>query len=143
MTPSRAFLAALLSAVSLAACAVAPAATNPRASAGDLITAQEIQRSGARTAWQVLERQPGLLRMGAGAAGRTSASSHRASPEAPGAGEPLLIVDGARMENLDVLRDIPAESIQSIEVLDGVNAPTYPGAAHGVVIVRTAPQVLP
>ena len=139
MTPFRAALSILVTAASLAACTVAPAATRPHPAGGDLVTAEQIQRSGARTAWQVLERRPGLLRTGTGVGGRT----FRSNPGAPGSGTPLLIVDGVRMVDLDVLRSIPAESIRSIELLNSVDAPTYPGAAHGVIIVRTAPRAAP
>lgn len=136
MTSVQRLLSALACAGALAACAVAPAPTGPQPSKGRLITAEQIQRSGARTAWDVLERQPGLLRMGAG-----YATSYRAVPGGPSSGEPLLLVDGARMTDLGALRQIPAESVQSIEYLSAVNAPTIrgPGSANGVIIVRTAP----
>lgn len=124
-------LPVLLCACSLAACAVAPAPSPLQPSGGHLVTAEEIHRSGARTAWEVLERRPGLLR-----AGRLGAA-----PLSPRGG-PLLVVDGARMTDLAALRQIPAGSIRSIEVLSGVAAPTLgPGSADGVIVIRTAPPL--
>lgn len=143
MTPVLRIVSAALCAGTLAACAVAPALHAPRASMGRLVTAEQIRQSGAQTAWQVLERRPGLLRIGTTAGGLATASSRRAGPYTGLRGEPLLVVDGVRMTSLEVLRQIPAESVRSIEFLDGVNAPMYSGSANGVLVVRTAPPTLP
>lgn len=136
-------LPSLLCAASLAACTPAPlpAPGEPQPSRGRLVTAEEIRRSGARTAWQVLERQPALLRTGLTAEGRVTARSGRGRAGPPSSGEPMLVVDGAHMTDLDVLRSIPAESIRSMEFLSGVAAPLFrgPGSENGVIVVRTAP----
>ncbi|HEV2150359.1 MAG TPA: TonB-dependent receptor plug domain-containing protein [Longimicrobiaceae bacterium] len=139
MSPSHQSLHVLLCAGFLASCAVAPARDALQPSRGHVISGEEIRRSGARTAWQLLERGGGPLRTGIGGAGQLSASSYRTIHGTASSSEPLLVVDGARMLNLDVLRQIPAETVQSIEFLSGVHSHAYAGGANGVIVVRTAP----
>ncbi|HEX2217655.1 MAG TPA: TonB-dependent receptor plug domain-containing protein [Gemmatimonadales bacterium] len=143
MNTLQRILATLLFATPLTACTLTPAAIDPQPSGGRAITADQIRQSGARTAWQVLERQPGLLRIGTNLAGQVSASSYRAVPGTAASGAPLLVVDGVETVDLGMLRQIPAERVQSMVFFNGSSAPGYhgPRGANGVLVVRTAPPV--
>ncbi|HEX2187389.1 MAG TPA: Plug domain-containing protein [Longimicrobiaceae bacterium] len=140
-SPSSPF--ALLLGGFLAACTLAPLSTpaDGPVAGGRVVTAEQIRESGARTAWQALERQPGLLRTGTAGGGRVTARGSRAVPGTLAAREPLLVLDGARMADMGILRDVPAESVQSIRVLGAIEGTALHGAAggNGVVEVRTGP----
>jgi TonB-dependent SusC/RagA subfamily outer membrane receptor len=51
----------------------------------------------------------------------------------------LLVVDEIRMQNLNSLKDIRADAVESMQMLSGAEAtPIYgTGASNGVLVVRT------
>lgn len=140
----------LLCAIPLCLCAcggmrVPPAGQPTRGTGGRIVTRAEIERSGARSAWDALRvTLPGLsLResrigtpLGIGRHGR--ASIYLSS-------EPLVIVDFVRVTDIRLLRDIGADDVMSIELLNGIDATTYHGtnAGSGVILVRTRGTFLP
>jgi len=104
-----------------------------------LITQQQIERSGARTAWEALKRlapqftfretrngQPG----GLGRRGRSSILLSDA---------PLVFVDGAELADFRSLNQIPASTLLSIEILNGIEGTSYYGsnAVSGVILFKT------
>lgn len=57
-------------------------------------------------------------------------------------GEPIVVVDGVRMAGglgfvLDVLKQIPADDVKTIEILRGTTAAFLYGSADGAIIVET------
>jgi outer membrane cobalamin receptor len=105
-----------------------------------MITAEAIEQSGARNAWEVLERgeagvvarddyngQPTQLRSRRGKSSILLKNSDR----------PIVVVDGARYGRIDVLREIPANSIALIRILNGIEATSALGtnAGGGAVFV--------
>ena len=104
-----------------------------------LITAEQIEKSGAHTAWQVLKQQAPMLTMREDRNGRpVSIGRHgRASfllDEAP-----IVLLDGVRVPDFHSLDAIDAQSIFTILIYDGVEGTTYYGtdAVSGVILIRT------
>ena len=135
----KALTASLL--VALASCGPAVNQNdNTRAAPGTfLITAEQIEKSGAHTAWQVLKQHAPMLTMREDRNGRpVSIGRHgRASfllDEAP-----IILLDGVRVPDFHSLDAIDAQSIFTILIYDGVEGTTYYGtdAVSGVILIRT------
>jgi outer membrane cobalamin receptor len=104
-----------------------------------LITEGMIARSGGQNAWEVLKREAPQLtyredRNGQpahlGRRGRSSLVLHEA---------PKLFVDGVEVADLRSLQQIPASTLLSIEILNGLDGTMYYGtnASTGVILVHT------
>lgn len=108
-------------------------------SATRLVTASQIERSGARTAWEALRATlPGLslreTRVGTPVSiGRRGRSSLYLSSS------PIVLVDFVRISDLGLLRDIAAGDVLTIELINGIDASTYFGtnAGSGAILIRT------
>lgn len=131
--------ALLLSAAACSSMRPAPAGQMSHGSGTRFVTAAEIQKSGARSAWDALRATlPGLsLRetrvgtpIGIGRRGRSSIYLSSA---------PIVLVDFVRVSDVGVLRDIDAKDVLSIELVNGIDATTYFGtnAGSGAILVRT------
>src|SRR5712691_7722555 len=113
----------------LAACRTFhPMRVSPR-NDGDriLITEEMIARSGGQNAWEVLKREAPQLSYGedrngqpaqVGRRGRSSLVLHEA---------PKLFVDGVEVVDFRSLQQIPASTLFSIEILNGLDGTTYYG----------------
>ncbi len=102
-----------------------------------VVTAEQIEESGAANAAEALESVPGFHSLDYGNAGSVRTPSLRGASS----GQVLVIVDGTRLNdarqgNVD-LAQIPAESIERIEVLKGGASSLYGADAVGGVIVIT------
>ena len=122
--------------VSVTAESWSPAALAPGGSVV-VVTAAEIEESGAKNAAEALASVPGFHSLDYGNPGSVRAPSLRGASS----GQVLVIVDGvrrndARWGGVD-LGDIPAESIERIEVLKGGASSLYGADAVGGVIVIT------
>jgi hypothetical protein len=99
----------------LAGCATTPAVRSSGYRPGRLLTAEEIQQNGGRTAWEVLQRSGIPLNFDEDQVeGPSQISLRRRGTSRSGA---LLIVDGAATRDLAILRELHAETIQSIRVI--------------------------
>lgn len=103
-----------------------------------LITRADIERTGAVNGWDALKRAGSYLNLGERRSGEIRASergrsSFLLSPQL------LLIVDEIVMNDLNILRDIPADNIEWIRVMSGSEATRSYGtpASNGVLVVRT------
>ena len=105
---------------------------------GTIITRERIAASGARTAWDALRRTvPNLqLRESRGKAARIQRRG-RASIYLDD--QVRVILDHVRVEDVQVLQQIAATDILTIQVLNGMDATTYYGATStsGVIIITT------
>jgi outer membrane cobalamin receptor len=112
---------------------------DPFTSAGRLITAAAIERSGARNGWEALRTAGTHMRLREDARGNPSSVTARGHSSIELSPNPLLLVDGAHIDSFDYLRDIPAYSIESIRILDGTEGTRYfgTGAGNGVILVST------
>jgi hypothetical protein len=104
-----------------------------RSSASNVLAAQEIGRTGERSAWAVVERlRPGFIVVATAWSGGGRSTFYMDSAR-------VVYVDGARAGGLEQLRWIRAEAVQQIERLDGPAATTRFGADHaaGALMVTT------
>jgi hypothetical protein len=107
-----------------AACASRGAAAPPPA--GDGITAAEIEKIPAASAFDVIQRlRPEFLRSRARIPGGTAES-----------GAPLVYVDGIRAGGLDVLRTIAARDVHEIRRLSAPDATTRYGPGHSSGVIE-------
>ena len=128
--------------VAIAAChagRMAPSLNDPLA--GDYITASAIAHSDARNAWEVLQRN-GRFTLDESVSGEpVRVASHRGKSSIiiANSDTPLIYVDGAKLLDFRVLRQITAESIESIRILSGIEGTTYYGtnAGAGVIVIKT------
>lgn len=132
-------LVSLLVAAPLAACTPLRPGSGMGAPEGKLITVADIERSGARTAWEVLQWSGTHLLLEETQDGDPLRITSRGQASLNLDERPLIVVDGARTRDVRVLWSIPARAIASMRVLTGVLATRYhgTGAGGGAVEVRT------
>lgn len=111
---------------------------------GRIITEEMIASYRVTTAWEVL-RITGLYRMsrdaGPGRPVEIKSRRGRTSLVLYGSDIPRVILDGARISDPRVLRDIPAASIAWIQLLNGMDGTVQEGTNSGagvIVIVSKA-----
>jgi outer membrane cobalamin receptor len=132
----------------LAACAACAAHGPARpgevgeAAHGRVITQEEIARSGAVTAWDVLKGSKAGFRAWESTNGeplRLRTRRGRSSMIDPESDSPLIVVDGVRLADLRPLAQLQAAAIRRIRILDGIDGTVYEGtnAGSGVVIIQT------
>lgn len=112
-------------------------ALDDRSTTERLITQEEIAASGARTAWDVLRRYAGKLTSGReGSPGRLEGRGKSSIYLNDG---PIVFVDGVRVPDARNLQYVPAQDIESIRIISGIQGTTYYGtnAGNGVILVQT------
>lgn len=106
--------------------------------AGRFITEEMIATYPASNAWEVL-RHTGLYRMSRDAVtGRPDEIKSRRGGTSfllYGSDIPRIIVDGARITDLRVLRDIPSGSIAWIQLLNGMDGTIQEGTNSGAGVI--------
>jgi len=127
--------------VALAGCGPATHRTADAAAAPGtfLITAEQIQKSGATTAWQVLKQRAPMLTLREDRNGRPQSMGRRGRSSFVLDEAPIVMVDGVRVPDFHALETIDARSINSIVIYDGVEGTTYygTGAAGGVIVITS------
>lgn len=101
-----------------------------------VITAEDIERSGAKTAYEIIERQVGFTNNAYGPGGREfGGSSSRTVLRGLDKGT-LVMVNGApiNLMNYNSSEGIPVESIEKIEIVRGAQSVLYGAEATGGVI---------
>jgi vitamin B12 transporter len=98
---------------------------------------EQIERSGARTAGDVVGRAAGVVLRQSGVGGAQTASIRGSAPDAV-----LVLVDGVALNDPVTgeadLSTVPAHDVQSVTVLPGAQAARYgPRAEAGVVLIET------
>jgi outer membrane cobalamin receptor len=113
--------------------------SRPAGNDGDriLITEETIARSGGQTAWEVLKKEAPQLTYGERRDGRPSKLERRGTASFVLNDSPLLFVDGVQVIDIQRLQTIPASTLHSIEVLNGLDGTTYYGsnAVSGVILI--------
>jgi hypothetical protein len=136
-TPSRAVPVA---AVILAAGCAAEVVPRPQAGPveGRLITAEQIEHTGARNAWDALVRAHVHLGFYETRTGQPVRLSRRGTRSLRSSSEPLVIVNGTRTEGLRLLHDITAADIASIRLLGAIDATRRygTGAGGGAILIE-------
>ncbi len=108
-------------------------------SRGRLITAEQIERSGGRTAWEVLQREAPMLTLRENRNGEPSSMGRRGRSSIYLDDAPVIVLDGIKVGDWRSLDQIPASQILSIFILTGIEGTTYYGtnAVSGVIVIRT------
>ncbi|HEV2749395.1 MAG TPA: Plug domain-containing protein [Gemmatimonadales bacterium] len=103
------------------------------------ITADQIERSGSTTAWEALRKLVPQLTYGEKKSGQPSKLERRGQSSLLLSDAPLVFLDGVRMPDFRNLQQLSASTIESIEVLNGIDGTTYYGsnAVSGVILIRT------
>ena len=131
---------ALVGPLAWAGCAGATAgvvaAPSPRSSS--LITQETIAGSGAKTAWDALKRTVPYVRLRE-SKGRPARMTRRGPASIYLDDQVRLMVDNVRVYDVQVLDQIPASDVLTIEVLSGLDATTRYGGAStaGIIIIHT------
>ena len=104
-----------------------------------LITAEQIEKSGAQTAWQALKRGAPMLTLQEDRNGRPQSMGRRGRSSFLLDEAPLVMLDGVRVPDFHALDAIDAQSILTILIYDGVEGTTYYGtdAVSGVIVIKT------
>src|SRR6266536_2067619 len=105
-------------------------------------SAEEIEKSGAPNAWDFLRHNARRYDFGEDRYGNPRSIKTRrgvSTISMNGSDTPMIIIDGAHIIDLVVLRDLSSDSIQSIELLSGINGTAAHGtnAAAGVIYIHT------
>lgn len=105
----------------------------------DLITEEQIVASGARTAWEALRRTAPYLNMSERGDGEPAVMRRRGKSSILLNDAPIIMLDGIRMVDFRNLELIPANTIDHMVVIRGIDATTYYGtnAVAGVVLIKT------
>ena len=112
---------------------------SPRQGSGQYVTAEEIRRTGASTAWEALKFTVRTHRFNDYRGIPVRIHSDRGQGSLVLREDPLVFLDGIRLTDITVLRMIPANNLFSIEVLTGPDATTRYGtsAVAGVILLET------
>jgi outer membrane cobalamin receptor len=134
---------ALAVALSLSACAHNTASTahehSDNSDGRRVVTADAIERTGARTAWEALQRTVPFFTFKENNGGGAGRIEHRGRSSVMLRDQPLIIMDGVELNDFTSLGVMPAGDIEQIEVLTGIDATTYygTGATKGVIRITT------
>jgi len=106
---------------------------------GQVITAEQIQRTGASTAWQALKYTVKTHQFVDSYGQPARIYSDRGVGSMVLREEPLIFVDRARLSDIMLLRQMPAHQIHHVRVLNGNDGTTYFGtsATAGVILIET------
>jgi outer membrane cobalamin receptor len=139
-----------IAALSLCACAHSTAANPREASAPgkQIITADEIAKSGLNNAWDLLRKRALGYDFSEDRYGRPRAirtRRGRTSISVRDGDAPLVIIDGARVTDVGALRDLSTDAIDSIELLNGISGTASQGtnASAGVIYIHTREASVP
>ncbi|MFL5487898.1 MAG: TonB-dependent receptor plug domain-containing protein [Gemmatimonadaceae bacterium] len=108
----------------------------------DFIGPEEISRSASTNAWDLMRsriRQYDFAEDRYGRPRTIRTKRGRSTIAVADSDTPLVVVDGARLVDFGVLRDLPTGAIASIELLSGINGTSAHGtnAAAGVIYIHT------
>lgn len=123
--------------VSMAGCATAPSA-KPGDVPGRIITEEMIDGYSVSNAWEVLRKSGRYLTSrddGPGSGTAIRSKRGRTSLLLTASDIPRVVVDGAILTDLRLLRDIPASSIAWIQLLDGMQGTLYRGTNSGAGVI--------
>jgi outer membrane cobalamin receptor len=106
---------------------------------GRLITAEQIERSGSKNAWEVLKHEAPMLTLEEDRNGNPVRIHWHGRSSIYLEDAPVVVLDGVRSADWKVLSQIPAGQIQTINIMSGIEGTTYYGtnAASGVIEIHT------
>ena len=137
--PPASLVVTVSAAVSLSACAGRQYRPADSRAGVQVITAEQIARSGASTAWDVLKREAPTLTLRDTRGGRPASAGRRGRSSIVLQDAPLVVLDGVRLTDFRALDGIPAVTILLISIYTGIEGTTYYGtnAVSGVIVIQT------
>jgi len=138
-SPPASLVVTVSAAVSLSACAGRQYRPADSRAGVQVITAEQIARSGASTAWDVLKREAPTLTLRDTRGGRPASAGRRGRSSIVLQDAPLVVLDGVRLTDFRALDGIPAVTILMISIYTGIEGTTYYGtnAVSGVIVIQT------
>src|SRR5881392_3835833 len=132
--PPASLVVTVSAAVSLSACAGRQYRPADSRAGVQVITAEQIARSGASTAWDVLKREAPTLTLRDTRGGRPASAGRRGRSSIVLQDAPLVVLDGVRLTDFRALDGIPAATILTISIYNGIEGTTFYGtnAVSGV-----------
>jgi outer membrane cobalamin receptor len=100
---------------------------------GQIVTEEEIAKSGARTVWEVLQVTVHNITFNRGQPTRITRRGRSSVVLDDG---PRILMDGVALTDYTVLARMPASDVQSIEVLGAIEATTLYGTNHSGGVIR-------
>jgi outer membrane cobalamin receptor len=137
----RVVVVVVLTSIALTACrSIRPGHASTQGDTDRIVITQAmIERSGGQTAWEVLRREVPQLTFSENRNGQATAMTRRGRSSLVLNDSPMVIIDGARSQDMKALQSLPASALMRIEVLSGQEGTTYYGtdAVGGVIIIKT------
>ncbi|MGI9627810.1 MAG: TonB-dependent receptor plug domain-containing protein [Longimicrobiales bacterium] len=128
-------------ALAFSACAGVKArpADAPDGSRARIISAETVERSGARSMWDAIKLNVKHAWFTESAKGDPERIRTRGASTVSLFEDMRIFVDGALITDLNVLSETPARHIGQIKVLSGIDATTYYGtmSGDGVILITT------
>ncbi len=108
-------------------------------SPSSVVTADEIEASGVRNAWEAIRYHFRFVSLTESRRRRPAEMTYRGRSSILLDNGPIVVVDGARISEIDVLVDIPAQHIALMRMLSSFEGTTYYGtnAGNGVILIET------
>ncbi len=132
---------AIVFAASLPACHTmhSPAARGANAPGSRVITEEQIERTGARSAWDLVRATVPFTQFSETRQGLPTRMRRRGKSSIFLNDDIRILLDGAPLEDITPLRDIPAFDVATIEIVSGIDATTRFGTNYGsgAVIIHT------
>lgn len=111
--------------------------TGPTSSRSKIVTAAEIEASGASSAWDAMRRLfTGVVRFDEDPNGQPTRMWNRGASSISLRTDPLVYVDGVRMGDFRLLEEMSAHTISTIEFLPPMEAATRYGTNAGQGVFR-------
>lgn len=108
-----------------------------------VVTAEEIESSGASTAWEALRLLGAAVRLEEDKDQQPARISARGRSSINLSSQPLVFLDGVRLAEYQVLHSMGAHLLERIEFVSGPQASIDYGtnAGHGVILITTRSTV--
>lgn len=103
---------------------------------GQVVTEEEIAKSGARTAWEVLQLTVHNITFNETSRGQPTRITRRGRSSVVLDDGPRILMDGVSLTDYTVLARMPAADLRSIEVLSAIEATTLYGTNHSGGVIR-------
>ena len=135
-------VAGIFFAASLSSCAATGHRWAEPHARADFISSDEIARSSSTNVWDLLRQRAQQYNFAEDRYGRPrfiTTKRGRSTIVLAGSDSPLVLIDGARLTDVAALRDMSTDSVESIELQNGINGTSSQGtnAPAGVIYIHT------
>ncbi|MDX1647152.1 MAG: TonB-dependent receptor plug domain-containing protein [Longimicrobiales bacterium] len=125
--------------VTSTSCGIQPRPVTPNEGRASIITREQIEKTGARTMWEALSRSVRYVRFQESGLGQPERIRRRGESSIVLSDDMPIYIDQVQVRQIQVLASLPARNIETIRILNGVDATTYYGtnAGDGVILIET------